>query len=149
MNRIPTNTMNLQTEVVKLIERSNKEYLYHFVEYANVQLSKLNVPNKTACLAVIKELHSTFIEQKIEQNLCQYMVRRGLVTGRICNTIIKDDQQYCTKHRTNFTIPESEFISDTNTILSEEEEEAPVISDDNDDIVEDVAVYSDYSEDDI
>jgi hypothetical protein len=120
---IDAHTMNVQTDIIKLIEKSNKEYLQQFIQYAE---------GNGLCL---KELFKTFtapsvITTKVQ---CNHMFKRGPNGGNRCGVIVKGDGIYCSKHKKQIQDDEPALKTDLENILEEEEEDDDVVVEDVDD----------------
>ncbi len=103
--------MNVQTEITKLVDKSNKEYLQQFVHYVE--------GNGVA----IKDYYKAFtapsiINAKVQ---CSHTFKRGPNGGSRCGVVVKGDGIYCSKHKKQ-PIEEQSLKVDLENVLDEVED---------------------------
>lgn len=144
--------MNIQLEISKLVDKSNKEYLQRFIHFAALHK-----------ITDIQKAFSLFGKDVCKpKTKCLYMFKRGINNGKQCSVIATDE--YCSKHKKHASvektneevlkldlenISDEELEDDIEEIIDEPEEEedasddASFVSDnyDNDGVDSEVDEY--------
>jgi len=121
------NKMNTYAEIKNLIDRSNKDYIYQFIEYVKGNISRECEVKLRECLQEYTKAGAS------KQQRCSYVIKRGANNGKQCSQLVRDNSDYCTKHKKyekpteNSVVEENtdEFISE---LVSDEED---VVDDDD------------------
>jgi predicted metal-dependent HD superfamily phosphohydrolase len=98
-----------------MIEKTNKEHLQNFMDFVQKEGTS---EFATQLRDYIYQFQAKSKKQVVVRK-CQYIMKRGLNTGKPCMATIKevDDILLCTKHRKN-----ASEISQPVVVLSEEED---------------------------
>jgi hypothetical protein len=113
-------------EINELFLKSNKLYLDEFMKYCE----------KSNAYPEIKKLYANFVKgaelstvSEKKESQCIHIFRRGNNIGKQCTVMVKDNNQYCSKHKKvvesetpTEPITESTLKIDLNAVLSEEED---------------------------
>jgi len=134
---------NSVNQIVQIIEKSNKDYLYSFIVFAQDHIDQ----------AKLKSIYDAFLNNgQVQQDKiqCHYITKRGINSGKQCTTTVKGPGNYCSKHKRFQSTPvveseiienkmiESEVIKDEDKIVETEREkkfkiDIENISDEDDD----------------
>jgi hypothetical protein len=88
-----TEKMNTYKEIKQLVDSSNRDYIYQFIEYVKGKISR-------DCELELREYAKEYTSVGInEVSKCPYIIKRGVNNGKQCLHVIRDNSKYCTKHR--------------------------------------------------
>lgn len=113
--------MSLYTDIKKLVDKNNKEYLHHFMNYVQKESKDTPFSNKVRDLVTS---YINFTQNTIVVKQCQYVIQRGANNGKQCSVQVKDiNGTYCVKHK------KYEQPKDVEPVVSEEENDEIIIDD--------------------
>ena len=121
--------MSLYTDLKKLVDKSNKEYLNQFMNHVQKDNTDPIFNNKVRdyISMFINITQTVFVPKK-----CQYIIQRGPNNGKQCSIQVKDiNGSYCGKHVKHEVVKE---------VVE------PQASDDDDEIIEEAPVASEGEE---
>lgn len=102
----PIKSQNIIAELKQLIDQSNQEFLFQFIEYLKGRVSpehETEIRNHITeyiqtVLVQTKKSSSTHSSSDVSKQ-CSYTIKRGLNNGKQCSNHTKDVSGLCGKHR--------------------------------------------------